>query len=48
MEEPDLKECDMNGELFPNGSQVCSRGKCLVCVDGEWIDTDNKLACPKE
>ncbi len=31
--------CRFDDSVYPDGSEVCCEGYCLVCKDGQWEDT---------
>lgn len=42
MERKEKKDCRSDGFVHPDGSEVCCEGYCLVCKDGQWVDTPVK------
>lgn len=32
--------CRLEDWVYPNGSQMCCQGDCMICRDGEWDDLD--------
>ncbi|MHC1743395.1 MAG: hypothetical protein AB9873_10240 [Syntrophobacteraceae bacterium] len=39
MELHEEKSCRFGDSEYPEGSQECCEGYCLVCKDGQWVDT---------
>jgi hypothetical protein len=34
------KSCELQGKIFPNGSETCIGDQCIKCADGHW-ESDN-------
>ena len=39
MELQEKKSCQSDDSVYHDGSKVCCEGYCLVCKDGQWVDT---------
>ncbi len=39
MEHPREEGCRSDDSVYPEGSEVCCKGYCLLCRDGRWVDT---------
>ena len=39
MEQHEKNECPSGDSAYPEGSEVCTEGYCLVCKHGQWVDT---------
>jgi hypothetical protein len=39
--------CRLEDWIYPNGSQMCCQGECMICRDGEWNDLDVEFKEPE-
>ncbi len=39
MERNEKQSCRRDDSEYSDGSKVCCEGYCLVCSDGQWVDT---------
>ncbi|MGA2226759.1 MAG: hypothetical protein ABSH41_20165 [Syntrophobacteraceae bacterium] len=39
MELNEKKSCHFDKIYYPDGAEECTEGFCLVCKDGQWVDT---------
>ena len=46
MERSSKSGCSFKDHLYPHDSEVCREGKCMICNDGKWEETD-ELFPPK-
>jgi len=43
----DKKSCSLDDRTYSHDAEVCESGKCMICKDGEWVETED-LFPPKE
>jgi hypothetical protein len=34
------ESCRLGDSVYSDGSKVCTEGYCLVCSEGQWVDTE--------
>jgi len=39
MELTDINSCKHTGQVYPEASQLCCHEVCMVCKEGEWVET---------
>ena len=37
MENYGPENCTLESTILSNGSEVCQKGKCVVCENGNWV-----------
>ncbi len=43
MEHLKRKSCYHQGRIYSDGAQICTDAQCIVCRDGDWQDSDERL-----
>jgi hypothetical protein len=47
MEKSETKSCAMDGRIYSDDAEVCAEGRCMICRDGDWQETQD-LFPPKK